>query len=58
MVQDVTCLNKHIPMEIPPLCCMPAQAQTQSLQCSLIFLVKLISVHSADSENIITWEIH
>jgi len=29
---------------------MPVQAQIQSLQYSLIFLVKLISVHLADSE--------
>lgn len=36
---------------------MPVQAQIQSLQYSLIFLVKLISVHSADSEKNITWKI-
>lgn len=36
---------------------MPVQSQIQSLQYSQIFLVKLISVHSADSKKNITWKI-
>lgn len=43
--------NSTFKSDIPPQSCRPAQVQIPHLQYVLIFLVKLISSYSADSEN-------